>query len=108
MEHDVRSRDERMSGAFRASSLAADPSLTAADLAAIDEHEAVLYLLSANFGAGAALSEARRMLTLGGRLLEAGGTAMKCESAGIAHGRERWRVLAEATDEEALFRAFVQ
>lgn len=108
VQHEVRGHDERMSAAFRASRLGADPSLTAADLGAIEGHEVVLYLLSANFGAGVALAEARRMLALGGRLLEAGGTAMKCESAGIAHGRERWRALAEAADDVALFRAFVQ
>jgi hypothetical protein len=108
VEHEIRGRDERMSAAFRASSFAANPPLTATDLAAIEGHEAALYLLSANFGAGAALAEARRMLALGGRLLEAGGSAMKCDSAGIAHGREQWRALAEAADETALFRAFVQ
>jgi hypothetical protein len=108
VEHEVRGRDERMGTAFRAAAFRSDPSLTKRDLAAIDRHQSAVYFLSKNFGAGAALSTARRMLALGARLLDAGGTAMKCESSGIAHGRARWRALAKRGDDEALFHAFVQ
>ena len=108
VEHEVRGRDERMGTAFRAAAFRSDPSLTKKDLAAIDRHQSAVYFLSKNFGAGAALSTARRMLALGARLLDAGGTAMKCDSSGIAHGRARWRALAKRGDDESLFHAFVQ
>jgi hypothetical protein len=108
VEHEVRERDDRMGTAFRAAAFRTDPSLTEMDLAAIDRHQSVVYALSKNFSAGEALSTARRMLALGARLLDAGGTALKCESSGIAHGRARWRALARSADDESLFRAFVQ
>ena len=108
VEHEVRGRDERMGTAFRAAAFRSDPSLTKEDLAADQSSPVGRYFLSKNFGAGAALSTARRMLALGARLLDAGGTAMKCDSSGIAHGRARWRALAKRGDDEALFHAFVQ
>lgn len=106
-EHDV-----RMSAAFQASACPCDPSLKSSDLASIGEHSRVLYVLSTNFNAQDALGVCDRFLRLGRRLLEAGAVAMKCESSGIAHGRERWLELAHDAKGEsrcrALFRAFVQ
>jgi hypothetical protein len=107
IEYEVQERDDRMRGAFEASAFRVEPSLTARDLDAIERHDSVVYALSSNYGAGAALAEARRMLEIGGRLLEAGAAGMKCESSGIAHGRGRWLELAQSADAEALFRAFV-
>lgn len=108
VEHEVRGHDDRMAEAFQASAFRVDRSLTDADLAAIDRHQSAVYFLSDSFGAGAALSTTRRMLALGARLLQTGGAAMKCESSGIAHGRQRWLALAASADDAALFKAFVQ
>lgn len=91
-------RDGRMTSAFRASACRWDPSLTENDLAAIAAHSRVLYVLSDHFTAEAGPSASRRFLRLGGRLLEAGALAMKCESSGIAHGRARWLELAREAE----------
>jgi hypothetical protein len=107
VEHEVQGRDDRMRGAFEASASRVEPSLSAQDVDAIDGQESVVYALGTNSGAGAALAEAKRRLELGRRLLDAGAAGMKCESSGIAHGRERWLELASSVDELALFRAFV-
>lgn len=108
IEHEVAERDSRMPAAFRASACRVNPSFSEHDYAGIERHGSVVYVLGRSFGAAAALDEARRMLTLGGRLLRAGGVAMKCESAGIAHGRARWLELSRDEDVEALFHAFVR
>jgi hypothetical protein len=74
----------------------------------------VLYVLSKNFGVAEAPGVARTFLTLGHRLLEAGGIAVKCKSSGISHSRARWLQCdqtANGTVHErftALFNAYVQ
>jgi hypothetical protein len=112
IEHEWGDRDDRMGRAFRASACRWDPSLAAEDLAAIDEHTRVLYVLGAPSTARDAPGVARRSLQLGRRLLEAGGLAVKCESSGIAHGRARWLELARAAEGDgawsALLRGYVQ
>jgi hypothetical protein len=112
IEHEWHERDDRMRSAFQASSCRCDPSLTENDLASIGEHARVLYVVSDNFTAKQAPSVSQRFLRLGRRLLEAGALTMKCESSGIAHGRERWLELAREADGadpwSALLRAYVQ
>jgi hypothetical protein len=108
VELEVRDHDPRIVEAFQASSFRPLPSLAPAELTAIGEHEKVVYLLSDHYGAAAGPEVARRMLGLGAELLAAGGLGMKCESSGIAHGRERWLELAAQADDVALFDAFVQ
>jgi hypothetical protein len=108
VECEVTEHDERMTKAFRASACRVAPSFTDEEFSVIERHDSVVYALGCNFGAGAALAEARRMLELGARLLQSGGVAMKCESAGIAHGRARWLALAKDESNEALFHAFVR
>jgi hypothetical protein len=112
VEHEWRKHDERMLSAFKASTNRSDPSLSKADLANIDGHARVLYVVSSNFTASDAPGECRKFLSLGHRLLEAGALAMKCESSGIAHGRARWIELAQEAEGAdpwpALFRAYVQ
>lgn len=114
-EHEFRDRNPRMVAAFQASACAVAPTLDAEELEKIAHHQSVLYLLSKNFTSAQAPETSRAMLGLGARLLEAGGLAMKCESSGIAHGRERWIALAEQAGSQAegqswpaLFRAYVQ
>lgn len=112
VEHEWSDRDERMAQAFEASALRIDPTLKAEDLASIANHAKVLYVLSKNFTAREGTAVSRSFLRLGGRLLEAGGVALKCESTGIAHGRSRWLDLAREAESDgcwsALLRAFVQ
>lgn len=112
LEHEWREHDERMVSAFEASACRCDPSLTGEDLINIGKHSRVLYVLSRNFSAQDGPSASRDFLRLGGRLLELGAIALKCDSSGIAHGRARWLELAReaAGDEfsEALVRAYVQ
>jgi hypothetical protein len=108
VEHEVEGYDARMVTAFESSACRVRPSLGKPELAEISHHESVVYVLSPHFTAGQAVTEAARMLALGAHLLSTGGLAMKCDSSGIAHGRERWGTLAKSPEAEALFQAFVR
>lgn len=110
--HEWSDGDARMPAAFRASACRWDPSITDDDLTGIARHQRVLYLLSPNFPASEAAAVSRDFLNLGCQLLDAGALAMKCESSGIAHARDRWIELAREADGpdpwSALLRAYVQ
>jgi hypothetical protein len=112
LEHEWKEHDERMVGAFEASACRFDPSLEQNDLESIAAHAKVLYVLSKNFTAAEAPSTSRSFLRLVGELLKVGAAAVKCESAGITHGRQRWLELADEAKKDdcwpALFRAYVQ
>ena len=112
VEHEWSDRNPRMITSFEASACRCDPSFQPEDLAGIASHSRVLYVLSKNFTAKEGPGVSRAFLRLGARLLEAGGVALKCESAGIAHGRARWLELAREAENEhpwsELLRAFVQ
>ncbi len=111
-EAEWRGPDRRMVEAFQACACRRDPSLSQTDFMMIGKHSHVLYLVSKNFTADDAPGVAFKLLALGSRLLEAGAIAMKCESSGVAHSRERWLELAKDAQGEtpwlALWRAFVQ
>jgi hypothetical protein len=111
VEHEFRPRDDGMQRAFQVASMTR-PSLTEDDLAHIGRHGTVLYVLSKNVTAAEAPAASKEFLRLGRRLLDAGGIAVKCESAGIAHSKARWTELAELSEKKealwtALFRAMV-
>jgi hypothetical protein len=109
IEHEVRAANPRMATSFDASAFRLEPTFADSDREAVAKHARVVYALSANFTAGEAIATSRRFLALGARLLEAcGGTALKCESSGIAHGRAKWLELSRDEDTSALVRAFVQ
>jgi hypothetical protein len=115
VEHEWREHDSRIRSAFEAAAFRLEPTLGAEELKKIGEHACVLYVVSKNFTARQAPVESRAFLRLGAKLLDAGGIAMKCESSGIAHGREHWiqladqaRLKADPNRWPALFRAFVQ
>lgn len=107
--------DPRMAEAF---DLAADrihPTLGDDELAAMEtEQKAVLYAVSEVFDEDeAALATARRGLFVAATLLEAGALGIKCETSGIAHGRQGWVELeAQVADavatptDEGLFTLF--
>jgi hypothetical protein len=105
--------DPRMPEAFEASMAAA--SFDETDWAAVESHDTVGYLLSAPMMRDLAADTSRRLLTATGALLEAGAAAVKNESSGITHGRDRWLALADqaadAKDEDlagALVAAWVK
>ena len=115
-QHEWRKREKGMTEAFAASEFRLRPSLSDEDRASIEKHKSVLYALSSNFPSGRAATVSQSMLELGRRLLEAGGSAIKCESSGIAHGRSQWIEFANQVENakdastrwSALFDAFVQ
>lgn len=107
--------DPRMERAFETSADRVTPSMSELDLAAIRDHQAVFYVLSPPLERSAARTSAAEGLALIARLFDAGASAVKCDSAGIAHGQARWRELATLAatgdaDERAmaLYFAFVR
>ncbi|GLY87366.1 hypothetical protein [Actinoallomurus iriomotensis] len=112
-EYSEAAPDPRMPKAFKAGMAAA--SFDEADRAAVESHDAVGYLLSAPMMRELAADTSRRLLAATAALLRSGATAVKNESSGIAHGRDRWLALAgraaDAEDERlagALYDAWVQ
>lgn len=88
------SADGRMAGAFEACWDRVAPTVTEGDRRAVREHTAVAYILSPPLPKANAVKISGRTLLLAAALLRAGAVAVKGESAGIAHGRERWLELA--------------
>ena len=68
---------------------------SAADEAAVAGHKAVLYVLSPPLEQQKAVAYSAAALRIVEEMIEAGATAVKGESAGVAHGLVRWRSLAE-------------
>ena len=81
--------DARMPTAFEASQDRFDPSITEEDWSNIEAHTAVAYILSPPLPPEAAERISARTLLLAAKLLEEGASAVKSESAGLAHGRGR-------------------
>lgn len=74
-------------------------------LARLEAHTLTLYLVDEE---GGSLASAARLLTTAVKLLDAGGLAVKVETAGLAHPPGRWRDLAARADDPlALYQAFV-
>lgn len=113
VECEIQARDERMPDAFDASAFASN-SFGKDDRAAVARHQHVVYVVGKNSAPADAMDSARSALATLAELFEAGGTAAKCESSGIAHGRARWVELArDSRDRDvdgaaALYTAFVQ
>ncbi|GAA2446547.1 hypothetical protein GCM10010191_74520 [Actinomadura vinacea] len=101
-------RDPRMPDAFAASLAAA--SFTEADWSAVESHDTVVYLLSRPIFPFVAMDVARWTLGLTATLLRSGATAVKNESSGLTHGRERWLELAGDAEKSVvpLYRAWVK
>jgi hypothetical protein len=93
-DHSQLEPDPRMPGAFEAAADRVKPTLQREDRNAIVGHRAVLYALSPPLPAGEAMAQSARALAVVQALLDAGATAVKSESSGIAHGAARWRQLA--------------
>lgn len=102
-EYSIEAADPRMKRAFEVSIDRVKPSFDDSDKKAVAEHRAVAYVLSPPIEAKHAQAISKKMLAIIGALLEAGGTAAKGESSGIAHGRKRWMELAQlAKDSDKL------
>ncbi|MBO2455037.1 hypothetical protein J4573_48675 [Actinomadura barringtoniae] len=85
--------DPRMPRAFEAS--LARASFEEGDWDAVEGHDSVAYLVSRQIFPFVAVDVARWTLELTAKLLRSGVTAVKNESNGLTHGRERWLELAE-------------
>jgi len=67
---------------------------SAADEAAVAKHQSVLYVLSPPMERQKAVAYSGAALRIVEEMIEAGATAVKGESAGVAHGLDRWMQLA--------------
>ncbi|MBR0824231.1 hypothetical protein JQ596_01690 [Bradyrhizobium manausense] len=68
---------------------------SATDEAAVINHKAVLYVLSPRMDRDKVVAYSAAALRIVEEMIEAGATAVKGESAGVAHGLERWRSLGD-------------
>ncbi len=89
-EYSQLARDGRMEEAFEVSYDRVMPTMLEDDWKAVQEHSAVVYVMSPPMQKEKALDVSGKMLNLVAALLENGGVAAKSESAGIAHGRDKW------------------
>lgn len=93
---EMESRDERMLPAFQS----AGPHWAhTPEMALIQEHESVVYLI----GQGGDREGAEALMLAARALLDAGGFGVKVESSGVAHSPAAWRLFCE---ELCLFSAF--
>lgn len=99
-EVDIRPYDDRLARSF---AYAGRGALSDDDLAAIAAHTYTVYLISET----ATVEGAREAQLAGVALLDAGGLAVKVESAGVAHSAGAWRELAAQDDPGALYSAYV-
>ena len=68
---------------------------SAADEAAVANHKSELYVLSPPMDKQKTVAYSAAALRIVEEMIEAGATAVKGESAGVAHGLARWRSLAD-------------
>jgi hypothetical protein len=69
---------------------------TDADEQAVADHAAVMYALSPSLEQHQTVAASLDAIRFAAHLLEHGATAVKAESAGVAHGAARWRELARS------------
>ncbi|RWY90631.1 hypothetical protein EHI44_03680 [Rhizobium leguminosarum] len=86
--------DDRMSQSFAVcwDRVEAD-AWSPADEDAVADHQSVLYILGPSMAQAETVKVSMLALRLVERLIDAGAVAVKGESAGIAHGLDRWREL---------------
>lgn len=94
-EYSAATPDPRMEKAFAASVDRVTRTFTVEDRARVKRHSAVAYVLSPPIDRDKALSVSAAALEITARLIKAGATAVKSESAGIAHGLDHWAHLAQ-------------
>jgi hypothetical protein len=104
---------EGMSTAFAASMDCLIPSFLLEDQEAVAKHTAVSYVLSPHMHAGEEIDISQRMLSFVADSFSLGALAVKGESSGISHGKQRWLDLFERSKDQgkqlgALYRAWVR
>ncbi|MFC7441984.1 DUF4261 domain-containing protein [Laceyella putida] len=77
--------------------------MTEDELAQIDRHTHILYLICES----GQLDDLKALMRIGAKILDAGGMTVKVESAGVAHRKETWLEMSRDLDEVALYGAFV-
>ncbi|MBX4958101.1 hypothetical protein HJB56_23330 [Rhizobium lentis] len=86
--------DDRMSRSFDVCWDRVEPDAwSETDEKAVAAHQSVLYILGPSMAQAETVKVSMTALRLVERLIEAGAVAVKGESAGIAHGLDRWRAL---------------
>jgi hypothetical protein len=86
--------DDRMSQSFAVCWDRVEPDAwSAADEEAVAHHQSVLYILGPSMQQRETVTVSMAALLLVERLIGAGAVAVKGESAGVAHGLDRWRAL---------------
>lgn len=86
--------DDRMDQSFAVCWDRVEPDAwTPADEEAVADHQSVLYVLGPSMAQAETVKVSMVALHLVERLIDAGAVAVKGESAGIAHGLDRWREL---------------
>ena len=93
------SADKRMAQAFRA----AGPQLSESLLKQIERHRSVLYLISFELN----LAGANALMRAASAVLDAGGLAIKVETAGLAHTPAQWQEFCGTQAEHSAHQAFV-
>ena len=91
--------DARMAPAFRA----AGPQLPEGLLKQIERHRSVLYLISFELN----LASANAFMRAAAAVLDAGGLAVKVETAGLAHTAAQWQEFCAAQAQHSVHQAFV-
>ncbi len=86
--------DARMGKAFAVSRDRVTNTFTEQDHARIKRHNTVAYVLSPPMERSEAMAVSAAALEITARLIQAGATAVKSESAGVAHGLDHWVQLA--------------
>ena len=99
-EFEIYPHDLNMGRAFAA---AGHHWITEADLEQLNAHTQTVYVL----GPGGNLDNAREMMQVANGLLNAGGLAVKVESAGKAFRREDWAQMCRGTGPLVLYDAYV-
>ncbi|MBB4196189.1 hypothetical protein GGE45_004139 [Rhizobium aethiopicum] len=86
--------DDRMSRSFDVCWDRVEPNAwNETDEKAVADHQSVLYVLGPSMTQADTIKVSMTALRLVERLIQAGAVAVKGESAGIAHGLDRWRTL---------------
>ncbi|MCP3927195.1 MAG: hypothetical protein GY714_31945 [Desulfobacterales bacterium] len=106
-EYSNKGHDECMINAFELSGNVCQ-TLTKEDLQSIAKHRDVTYVLSPPLIAEKAMEEADRALKFVDLCFDLGAQAVKCESSGIAHGKDFWKKLASSDDDGLLYWTWVR
>lgn len=100
--------DKRMRSSFEISWDRVRPSGTDEDKRLVEEHRDVAYVLSRSLDPEISVSVALEGLDLIKAAFASGARAAKCDSSGIAHGRERWLEFASKRTSMDAYFAYVR